>query len=876
MSFTQGAPTQPLSILASNVFVTGSSAVGNAFTVQQLGTGNVASFQTSTTSTALIINPSGQVGIGKTNPAYAMDITGDLNFTGTFRQNGTPYIGSQWTGTTTLYFVGNVGIGTTTPQYRFHVTNPGPVSNIVVETDTNAVGQRSEIRFGIPAFSGTAKRAGITSNTYTADASDLQFWTNAASGTASAPQMTVTSTGNVGIGTTNPGYLLDVFGIVRAGNPVSASIYLTNSEVKWRGDGTAHYSIFNQNSTLQIRNTSANSEPGTAGSNLITINTTGSVGIGITGPTQKLDVAGYARIGSGSSDTARIILGPAPSGSNFDYCSLIESTSTVASNYASTLKFYTHGNGSTAADPTLAMTINSAQQVGIGTNSPSRLLEVYSASQNPVNLRLTAYITGANNKSSSLEFAGSDSVGTVKQAGLITCGSLNQDYTSGAYIAFSTISSPWNASGNITEYMRLNNGNLGIGTASPGSTLTVYSSNTVNDFTLASYATTLDFQSGQRLGLALPGWTTMDPNGGTTLATGVGIWDALVVGGYCIIGTSYAQSSTQTGPTNGLIVQGNVGIGITNPGFTLDVNGAVRGNNTFVGGSGATNSTWAFDYIDTGSTFKSILFGYANSNGNAAEIGFNYLTSGNTSNYVNIGFYGSRPLAVTYGGNVGIGITNPSYKLHVSNGDTSYAYYGPNSTWSSYLVVGAGTNQRAASRAQVISTNGNLHMDSGTGQIIYLNYYSAGDGVGAEVRVYGPLNVTGDITAFYSDERLKTKTGTIENALTKVCSLNAFKYVHNDIAIKHGFEGDQVQIGLSAQEVQKVLPEVVTLAPFDEGTDYDVGKGNSKTGENYLTLKYERMVPLLVEALKEERAERLRLQDRLERLEKLLSQDYTQ
>ena len=69
-------------------------------------------------------------------------------------------------------------------------------------------------------------------------------------------------------------------------------------------------------------------------------------------------------------------MGPSPSGTNLDYCSLIESISSVASNYASILKFYTHGNGTTASDPTLAMTINSAQQVGIGTANPGYTLDV--------------------------------------------------------------------------------------------------------------------------------------------------------------------------------------------------------------------------------------------------------------------------------------------------------------------------------------------------------------------------------------------------------------------------------------------------------------------------------------------------------------------
>ena len=43
------------------------------------------------------------------------------------------------------------------------------------------------------------------------------------------------------------------------------------------------------------------------------------------------------------------------------------------------------------------------------------------------------------------------------------------------------------------------------------------------------------------------------------------------------------------------------------------------------------------------------------------------------------------------------------------------------------------------------------------------------------------------------------------------------------------------------------MPEAVKLAPFD-----DDGQGNSKSGENYKTVQYEKVVPLLVEAIKEQ------------------------
>ena len=117
---------------------------------------------------------------------------------------------------------------------------------------------------------------------------------------------------------------------------------------------------------------------------------------------------------------------------------------------------------------------------------------------------------------------------------------------------------------------------------------------------------------------------------------------------------------------------------------------------------------------------------------------------------------------------------------------------------------------------------------------------------------HGTLYSYNDVVAYYSDERLKTKTGKIENALEKVCSLEAFTYTHNDLAVSLGYDNNkESQIGLSAQEVQKIAPELVTLAGFDVVTDEE-GNKYSKSGENYLTIKYDRLVPLLIEAIKEQ------------------------
>lgn len=98
------------------------------------------------------------------------------------------------------------------------------------------------------------------------------------------------------------------------------------------------------------------------------------------------------------------------------------------------------------------------------------------------------------------------------------------------------------------------------------------------------------------------------------------------------------------------------------------------------------------------------------------------------------------------------------------------------------------------------------------------------------------LYVTGNIYSNYSDERLKVITGRIENAVDKVCAIDTFYYKPNDIAISLGVAPGTISLGVGAGSVNKVAPEAV---------------GKSPLSNEYLTVQYERLVPLLIEAIKE-------------------------
>ena len=143
-----------------------------------------------------------------------------------------------------------------------------------------------------------------------------------------------------------------------------------------------------------------------------------------------------------------------------------------------------------------------------------------------------------------------------------------------------------------------------------------------------------------------------------------------------------------------------------------------------------------------------------------------------------------------------------------------------------------------SSSTATLGTSQNLQSTSATTQFASLGIGTPASGTIGEIRA------TNNITAGYSDDKLKNKLGNITNALEKLLTLNGFYFEPNATAIGLGYTPSK-QVGVSAQEVQAVLPEVVVSAPIDS---------------NYLTVQYDKIIPLLIEAIKElsEEVERLK------------------
>jgi hypothetical protein len=124
--------------------------------------------------------------------------------------------------------------------------------------------------------------------------------------------------------------------------------------------------------------------------------------------------------------------------------------------------------------------------------------------------------------------------------------------------------------------------------------------------------------------------------------------------------------------------------------------------------------------------------------------------------------------------------------------------------------------------------------------------------VGGSLYVTSSITAAADIIAYYSsDARLKENVTRIDNALDKVTKLNGYTFTWNDKIVRPADFHNEVEVGVIAQEVQEVLPEIV-----------------KERATGYLAIKYEQLTPLLIEAIKELKESNDKLQSRIEELER--------
>ena len=307
-----------------------------------------------------------------------------------------------------------------------------------------------------------------------------------------------------------------------------------------------------------------------------------------------------------------------------------------------------------------------------------------------------------------------------------------------------------------------------------------------------------------------------------------------------VVGSIHAIPPTATGVAQGSNVfvfsnvsgqsmimdsSGNVGIGTTNPTVELDVNGSIqvadtlRVSSTFLANSTAVDMSFnslSITYVNTSNLITSNLIastGNFNVYGNVVSVGYIQAPL----------YYGDAGLLSNVSSRA---IVQPFANLVVSNSVTTTNVFATRLNLTTALAVTSGGTGTTTS--------------TGTGSVV----------LSAAPTLTGTTNVatliaSGNITSL-SDRRIKKDIKRIEGALDKVIQIGGYTFTRTDESSKN-----QRQSGVIAQEMLKVLPEVVQIS--------------EETG--YYSVSYGNITALLIEALKEERVERLKLEERLACLE---------
>ena len=316
------------------------------------------------------------------------------------------------------------------------------------------------------------------------------------------------------------------------------------------------------------------------------------------------------------------------------------------------------------------------------------------------------------------------------------------------------------------------------------------------------------------------------------------------------------NSSWYVNPAGTSVLSGNVGIGTTNPTRKLHIYSDVANSYPFQ--INASDGTILLYFYENASHYAALSL---NGSGGTNILLSAYSNSWILNNYFGVGESspGSR-LAVRGGisvgettdysrtgapiggmiikGNVGIGTTGPNYKLDVSRvGINTGAGYGADlnignvatnypgnsgwaGTWNSNILL-SGLDSTSISFHDSGARVDTLRVQGGT--------FYIGENVGwgvANLSVAG--NITGPGFYYSSDESLKKNIQEIETPLAKIMKLNGISFDWK--------ESGEKSIGLIAQDVEKVFPEIVNT---DEVTGLK-------------TIEYAKLVAPLIEAVKEQ------------------------
>jgi hypothetical protein len=217
------------------------------------------------------------------------------------------------------------------------------------------------------------------------------------------------------------------------------------------------------------------------------------------------------------------------------------------------------------------------------------------------------------------------------------------------------------------------------------------------------------------------------------------------------------------------------------------------------------------------------------------------------------------------GGNVGIGTSTPNSTLTVGNAGgtipgeitlnpTTNAYEGGQINFKKSLT--GSTADWSIDQYGTTAADARLRIFNTTeanGMVIKENGYIGMGNSAPTVR----LQVTGDIIANSiagsSDARFKTNITPIANPLQKVLALRGVHFNWNTSAFPQRMFSDKRTLGFIAQEVEKVLPEIVQT---------------ENTTEGYKSVQYDKVVALLVEAMKEQQKQINQLKRELKKLKR--------